>query len=147
MNHATPRMRSFAKCLIDRVQIEDGSVRTENVATLSVVEMLRPQLEELMGNTGYRALLLNALARAKDEVPWLGEARMNQDGSFEGFDQPLARRGRGRYSKGGAVMLAWFLGLLASFIGELLTIQLTLEVWPDLSLNKCFTLEDHEKVN
>lgn len=148
MNHATPRMRNFAKYLIVHEGDTAESSLTENQATLGVLEKLRPQLEELMGNTGFRALVMHSMVRAKDEVPWLVEARMNPDGSFNGFDPTLALTSPEKLSKGGAVMLAWFLGLLASFIGELLTNQLVLEVWPELSLHKCFSQEEnHEEIH
>lgn len=143
MNHATPTMRKFAECLIAG---EEGAEwpafnypLTENQATLGIVEKLRPQIEELMGEMGFRALLMNALACAKDEAPWLGEAKIAPDGSFEGFEQTPPLRGSGILSTGGAVMLAWFLGLLTASIGELLTIQVVLEVWPDLLLNQSLT--------
>lgn len=143
MNHASPIMRNFAQCLIAREGDTDWPAfnfpLTEYQATLGIVEKLRPQLEELLGETGFRALLMNALGCAQDEAPWLGEARMNPDGSFEGFEQDPMLTDSEKVSKGGAVMLAWFLGLLTASIGELLTIQLVLEVWPDLSLNERFS--------
>lgn len=145
MNHSTPIMRDFAVYLIARERDSDWPAfnfpLTESQATLGIVEKLRPQLEELMGETGFRALLMNAFAYSKDEVPWLGEARLNPDGSFEGFAPSSAGMDADELTHGGAVVLAWFLGLLMASIGELLTIQLVLEVWPDLSRNGSFTNE------
>ena len=139
MNHATPIMRDFAVYLIARERDSDWPAfnfpLTESQATLGIVEKLRPQLEELMGEMGFRALLMNAFAYSKDEVPWLGEARLNPDGSFEGFAPSPAGIDADELTHGGAVVLAWFLKLLMASIGELLTIQLVLEVWPDLSRN------------
>lgn len=145
MNHSTPIMRDFAVYLIARERDSDWPAfnfpLTESQATLGIVEKLRPQLEELMGESGFRALLMNAFAYSKDEVPWLGEARLNPDGSFEGFAPSSAGMDADELTHGGAVVLAWFLGLLMASIGELLTIQLVLEVWPDLSRNGSFTNE------
>ena len=139
MNHATSTMRNLSDYLIARERDSDWPAfhypLTDNQATLGIVEKLRPQLEELMGETGFRALLMNAFAYSKDEVPWLGEVRLNSDGSFEGFAPSSAEIDAQELSHGGAVVLAWFLGLLMGSIGELLTIQLVLEVWPELSLN------------
>ena len=142
MNHATTIMRDFAVYLIARERDSDWPAfnfpLTESQATLGIVEKLRPQLEELMGVTGFRALLMNAFAYSKDEVPWLGEARLNSDGSFEGFEgfaPSSAGIDADELTHGGAVVLAWFLRLLMASIGELLTIQLVLEVWSDLSRN------------
>lgn len=139
MNLATPILHKFAECLIARERESDWPAfnypLTENQATLGIIEKLRPQLVELMGETGFRALVMNALTRAKDEVPWLGEARLNADGSLDGLEQTPALMDSEKVSTGGAVMLAWFFGLLASFIGELLMLQLVLEIWPDLLLS------------
>ncbi len=130
-------MRSFAECLIARESQSEwpalNYALTENQATLGIVEKLRPRIEALMGKIGFHALLLNALAHAKDEVPWLGEAQINPDGSFGGFTQTTAQSFLGQSSSGGAAMLGWFFELLSSFIGELLTMELVLEVWPVLS--------------
>ncbi len=143
MNHATPIMRNFADYLIARESDSEWPAfnypLTENQATLGIVEKLRPQLEELMGETGFRALLMNALAYSKDELPGWSEARINLDGGFQGFEQTLAETDPDKLFNGGAVVLAWFLRLLTSSIGELLTIQLVLEVWPDLAVNDRFS--------
>ena len=146
MNHATSTMRNLSEYLIARERDSDWPAfnypLTDNQATLGIVEKLRPQLEDLMGETGFRALLMNACAYSKDEVPWLGEARLNPDGSFEGFAPSSAEIDAKELSHGGAVVLAWFLGLLMASVGELLTIQLVLEVWPELSPNGALPNED-----
>lgn len=149
MSYATPKMRNFAKRLIAHeaglIAHEAGnheSSRTENQTALAVVQKLRPQLEELMGNTGFHALVSRSLVLAEKEVPWLGGAQMNADGSLEGFEETQVKVGAEKNFTGGVVMLAWLLGLLGSFIGELLTMQLVLQVWPDLSLNGYFPQED-----
>jgi hypothetical protein len=148
MSHATPRIRYFAKLLIAHEAGNHDSSRTEIQTAFGVIRKLRPVLEELMGNTGFRALVSRSMLLAEEEVPGLGGARMNADGSLEGFEESQVKTGPEESSEGGAVMLAWMLGLLGSFIGELLTMQLVLEVWPDLSLNGyCSQGEDHEETN
>ncbi len=146
MNHATSTMRNLSESLIARERDSDWPAfnypLTDNQATLGIVEKLRPQLEDLMGETGFRALLMNAYAYSKEEVPWLGEVRLNPDGSFEEFAPSSAEIDAKELSRGGAAVLAWFLGLLMASIGELLTIELVLEVWPELSLNGAIPNED-----
>ena len=148
MSHATPKMRYFATRLIAHEAETHETSQTENQTAIDVVQRLRPQLEELMGNTGFRALVSRSLALAEKEVPWLGGARMNADGSLEGFEETEVKVGPKKSFTGGVVMLAWMLGLLGSFIGELLTMRLVLEIWPNLVLNDYFSQgEDHEKTN
>lgn len=133
MNHATPRMRDLAHRLIAIETGGEESSRTENQTALEVVQKLRPALEELMGSTGFHALVSRSLVLAEKEVPGLGGARMNADGGVEHFQETQVKTAPQPVSTGGAVMLAWLLGLLMSFIGEILTMQLVIEVWPDLS--------------
>lgn len=139
-------MRNLSESLIARERDSDWPAfnypLTDNQATLGIVEKLRPQLEDLMGETGFRALLMNAYAYSKEEVPWLGEVRLNPDGSFEEFAPSSAEIDAKELSRGGSAVLAWFLGLLMASIGELLTIELVLEVWPELSLNGALPNKD-----
>lgn len=110
---------------------------TENQNAAAVVQKLRPQLVDLMGNTGFHALVTRSLALTKQETSGLAEARLNPDGTLEGFDVPPDPAQPG--SSGGAALLSRMLGLLASFIGETLTVQLVIEVWPNVSLNGYFS--------
>ena len=96
---------------------------------------LRPSLATLMGNAGFDALISRALALASAEVPWLLAVHFKADGSFEGFQELVAQRKPDEIMQGGVVLLAQLLGLLATFIGEDLTLHLVREVWPKLSLN------------
>jgi hypothetical protein len=146
MNHATLKMRYFASSLVSHEESSSESPLTENQAVALVVEKLRFPLVEFMGTTGFRALLSRSLMLAKEEDPWLAAARVSADGRLEGFDLPQPMEEPKDRPKGGVVMLAWLLGLLGSFIGELLTMQLVLETWPDLSLDGYFSQgKDHEK--
>jgi hypothetical protein len=148
MNHATPKMRYFAQRLIAYEASADPSYLTENQTAFGIIRKLRPQLEELMGTTGFRALVSRSMLLAEEEAPGMSGTRMNLDGSFGGTEEIQVNPDEQAIATGGVVMLAWLLGLLGSFIGELLTMQLVLEVWPDLSLNGYFSqTEFHEEAN
>lgn len=139
MSQATPRIRYFATRLIAHEASAAALARTENQTAVTVVHKLRPKLEEFMGDTGFGAVVSRAVTLAKDEAPWLGEARSNAEGKLEGLEEAMARVDPEQHSTGGAVVIAWLLALLASFIGEILTMQLVIEVWPKLSFNGYFT--------
>ena len=128
-------MRDFAERLIAYETRGNKSSETNTSAAFQVCEKLRPQLANLMGNTGFNALLSRALALANTEVPWLRAMHVKSDGSLEMLGEHEAQVDPERIAEGGVVLTAHLLGLLATFIGEDLTLQLVREVGPKLSLN------------
>jgi hypothetical protein len=135
MKRATAKMRNFAERLVDCEASENRSTETRVLAAFRVCEKLRPNLATFMGIAGFRALLARALALAGVEVPWLRELHIKADGSLEGLDELQAQVGPDEFSEGAVVLLAQLLGLLATFIGDNLTLHLVREIWPNLSLN------------
>ena len=129
-------MRDFAERLIAYETRGNNPSETETSGPFLVGEKLRPQLATLMGNVGFRALLSRALALANAEAPWLRAVHVNTDGSFQGLDELGAQVGPDEIFEGRVVLLAQLLGLLVTFIGELLTLRLVRDVWPKLSLNE-----------
>jgi len=128
-------MRYFAKHLIACETAENKSSRTKIQASFLVTEKLRPHLSTLMGNAGFRALLLRALVLANAEFPWLHTLQIKADGSLDGLDKIEAQVGPEELVNGGVVLLAQLLGLLVAFIGENLTLHLMRGVWSKLTLN------------
>ena len=141
-------MRDFAERLIVYETRENKSSETKTQAAFLVGEKLRPQLAALMGNVGFRALISRALALSNAEIPWLRAVHVNTDGSFQGLDELGAQVGPDEIFEGRVVLLAQLLGLLVTFIGELLTLRLVRDVWPKLSLNEVElgTRDKNEKV-
>lgn len=136
MSKATPKMRDFAERLLAYDAKGKTSPKAKSQMAALVNERLRPHLATLMGGVGFRALLSRALVLAKAEIPWLRAAHVNVDGSLEGLDELAAHVGPDEFPKGCVVLLAQFLGLLVTFIGEELTLRLVRERWPKLPLNE-----------
>ena len=127
-------MRDFAERLFVYETNGNKFSEAKPPAAFRVTEMLRSHLSTLMGNVGSRALLARALALASAEVPWLRAVHVNADGSFEGLDELGAQVDPDEIFEGCVVLLARFLGLMATFIGANLTVRLVSDVWPELSL-------------
>jgi len=106
-------------------------------AGFAVVEKLRVHLGVFMGTLGFRTLLARALALAGTEAPWLRALHIKADGSLEGLEQIErdAQVGPKELAEGRVLLIAHLLGLLATFIGENLTLQLVREIWPKVSFN------------
>ena len=141
-------MRDFAERLIAYETRGNKSSETKAPAAFLVSEKLRPHLAALLGNVGFRALLSRALALANTDIPWLRAVHVKADGSFEALDELGAQVDPDKIFEGRVVLLAQLLGLLVTFIGELLTLRLVREVWPKLSLNEVDlgTRDKNEKV-
>lgn len=133
-NARNPRMRDFAKRLIAYETRGNKSSGTKTPAAFPVCEKLRPHLATLMGNTGFRALLSRALARAEADVPSLRAMQVKADGSLAALDKLEMKADPEELAKGGVILVTQLLGLLVAFIGEDLTLRLVREVWPKLSL-------------
>jgi hypothetical protein len=96
----------------------------ETVATCRVCEKLRHPLVTLTGVAGFSSLLSRALTLAKREAPALSGVEVKPDGSLEGM--------AGEGTEAESILVGCLLSLLFTFIGEILTMRLLHDVWPDL---------------
>ena len=135
MIQATPQMRDFAERLIAYETTGNKSSGAKTPAGFPVCEKLRPHLATLMGNTGFRALLSRALARARSEVPSLRAVQVKADGSLAGLDKLEVQADPVELARGSVVLVAQLLGLLVAFIGETLMLRIVCDVWPKMSLD------------
>lgn len=134
MSRVTPEMRNFAARLTAHETSKPKSSETETPAAFQTFERLRPHLAELVGTSGYRSLLSRALALSNDEVRWLRAVHVKADGSLEKMGDLQARLDPKEFIEGAEVLLAQLLGLLATFIGEILTLRLVRDIWPEVPL-------------
>jgi hypothetical protein len=131
MKAATPATRNLARWLLAH---EAGVGKPDEIkvqAAFHACEKLRHHLSKLVGVAGFQSLLSRALTLAKAEAPWLGAVEVKADGTLAwpgGFD---TQQDRDETEKGGVILLAQFLGLLVTFIGESLSLRLVRDVWPD----------------
>jgi hypothetical protein len=135
MNRATKGMRNFAKRLTAYETLENKPSETTKPTVFPESEKLRPYLSTLMGAGGFRALLSRALALAAVEVSWLHAVQVKADGTLEGWQAAHGKIVSDEFYEGRVVLLAQLLGLMAAFIGEILTLRLVREVWPKIPLN------------
>jgi hypothetical protein len=134
MSAATPKLRDFARHLVDHEMLADTPSGTITPAACRANEKLRPSLAIFMGNVGFSALLSRARALAGAENPWLGAVQVKADGTFAGFEELATQVSTDEFLEGCVALLAQLLGLLVTLIGEDLTLRLLREVWPKLSL-------------
>lgn len=131
MNPTPPAIRNLARWLLTGEAAAVKPPGEKSPGVVFVCDTLRQHLVILAGAAGFRSLLSRALTLAQAEVPGLGTVRVREDGSLEwpGADDPP--RDPEEIAKGEVALVAQFLGLLITFIGESLTLRLVREVWPD----------------
>ena len=152
MRQSTPQLRQLATRLIAHEARENKSSGTTPPTAFPVCERLRPTLTALVGNTGFGALMSRALALGQEEVAWLRAVHVKADGLLGGLTERDAELGGEKFLEGRVVLLAQLLGLIGTFIGADLTMQLIRDAWPKLALNDVYfstgdenEIEKHEK--
>ena len=135
MNTATPAIQNLARRLIALEAARDPSEEPVGEA-VRACEKLRGPLAKLAGVAGFRSLMARAMALATAEVPWLDAVQVRADGSLEGFDAARLHQGAVPGGEAGVVVVAHLLGLLVTFIGEPLTLQLVRDAWPDMATDE-----------
>jgi hypothetical protein len=134
MSQAGQIMRAIAKRLTSYEANENKLSGTRAVGTFIVCEKLSHPLIALSGINGFRTLLSRALALAGNEVGWLRAVRIKGDGSLERPPE-MAKLDQQEITNGEIALAAELLGLLATFIGEPLTLSLVREVWPQAPID------------
>ena len=97
-------------------------------------QRLHDHLARLIGPAGVLALLGRAMALERTESPFLSTVRVEANGRLSGLREAIQEEEDSRVSAGLAAVLANFLWLLVTFVGEDLTLRLVSQVWPDAPL-------------
>ena len=120
-------MRALAERLLTFEGRPQGATEDSADEAARVFERLRVALARFAGSDGFTSLVQRALALARADEPSLRQLSVRADGSLEGLQQV----------SGNAVLalIAQFLGLLVTFVGEPLTLRFVSEAWPDASLD------------
>lgn len=122
-------MNGFARRLLASQTASDKSADVKGSAAFRVCGKLSQPLSQLLGIGGFRALMARAVALAGEEVPWLRGLHVQADGSLEGVDELEAKLDSRAVAEGEVVLLTELLGLLVTFIGPALTLQLVRSIW------------------
>ncbi len=127
-------MRIVAQRLLVAEATNRNSADAHLHEAVRVCEKLRIAMVRLIGLDGYAALLRRALALARVEVPELERVTVGSDGCMHGLED-LATDNTSGGIQAPTVVTAHLLGLLATFLGEALTLRLVRECWPAATLD------------
>ena len=134
MDTLSPSMRDLARRLLAMEASSETPTDAHVHEAVRVCEKLRNSLVRFAGSDGLMALLRRALALARSEVPSLKNMTVNVDGRLEDVEE--AGAAKNLTTEEAAAIIGHLLGLLATFIGEPLTLRLVRESWPDASLDE-----------
>jgi len=125
---ASESVRELSRQLIAYEAAKLGCAEGNLAAADRVCETIRRPLSTLAGTTGFRALLTRALTIEKVQAPSLSAVSVKPDGSLDGLADLVADG----EIHAGVGLVSQLLGLLATLIGESLTIRIVVDIWPDL---------------
>ena len=120
-------MLALARRLLTLEGLDQNATDDAVDETARVFERLRVALARFAGSDGFTSLARRALALAGADDPSLRQISVRADGSLEGLEQV----------SGDALLaiIAQFLRLLVTFVGEPLMLRFVREAWPDASLD------------
>jgi hypothetical protein len=127
MDTPSPAMERLARQLI-ALEAAGGSAADEGEAWWAC-QRLQQSLVRLVGEAGLRSLMSRTLTLAKAQTPALDAVGVLPDGSFAGPMPALEDEAR-------VIVVAELLGLLQTFIGASLTLQVVRDAWPELLVQK-----------
>jgi hypothetical protein len=123
--------RDLAQQLLTYEAAADKTSGSTESTMFCVYEKLRRSLCALAGIAGFRSLASRALTLAKAEAPSLSKMQVTPDGSLQRFGEPESQSQGHQEDEAGVILLAEFLALLITFIGETLTLRLLQDAWPE----------------
>jgi len=128
---ATPKLKAFARQLLACEAATRDPAGTKDSRAFRACEKLRGPLGKLVGISGFRALLSRALAVGGEEAPVLRALHIRADGSLEDLEAEADLDPR-KLAEGEVVLIAHIAGLLVTFIGPALTLQVLRDIWPKI---------------
>ncbi len=115
----------------------NGSVGSQPFAdVITIFGKLQKILSKLAGISGYNSLLRRSLMMGKTKAKSLEMIQIRSDGALELNVAHAANSHLLLEESAGDILLTQFLGLLVTFIGETLTVNLLRDVWPNVPFEK-----------
>lgn len=125
-----PSIARFVRAVAGAELARGGSEHGGDVAQ-RLVSQLHRELAKLIGRDGFDVLLARSLVLAKRAHPALARVALASGAKLAGFDEVAqAVRDDAAFRDGTIAIVAHFVELLATLIGEELAMRLVREAWP-----------------
>jgi len=135
MGRMTSTIQQLAQQIVDYEAQHALALLSPFDVVMRVCEKLRLHLSTLVGNAGYHALATRALVLLTRDYPWAESFHIHEDGSIKPELIPASHCQADSMASELVAIPAQLLTLLSIFIGETLTLALSHEMWPALTLN------------
>ncbi|HEX7049494.1 MAG TPA: hypothetical protein VF188_04725 [Longimicrobiales bacterium] len=134
MKRPTEAIRSLARRLLAHEIAAGPSVEDVVAGADVVLRKLSAHLVPLIGPAGFQVLLARALHLARQDFPLLEDVRSGEapNAPIEGLDGLARGSDPDELRDAVTAVLADFFGLLAHFIGDVLTVRIVSRAWPGL---------------
>ena len=113
--------------------------QTEKISDGAIVlwERMATQIISLVGEDGFNSLYARSVFLIQADFPWLGASLMTSQAGprFAELKKILARHAPEQASKANELLLQTFTSILASLIGDELTIRILRSAWGDDAAN------------
>lgn len=148
MRYATPHLRRIAmRLLAHETEAEPATSERRAAASGRLLDEVSQRLAQVMGHAGTRAVFLRAVNLCKSDFPFLDGCLVPIERG-EGIAEPLRTCLQAQTPEViGAVsvtLVATFAGLLATVIGDRLTLSLLQQIWPDILVGEARLQETEE---
>jgi hypothetical protein len=145
MRYATPRLRGAAARLLEHEAGGDQATAEELAAAAGrLLEGLWQRLAQVIGPGGVEAILLRTVALRRVEFPVLDQGIVpgrNSERPGEVFRTRLQPLEPDVIKNVSIILVATFVGLVATVIGDRLAWSLVRDLWPDTLLSEIESLE------
>ena len=136
IDSGAPKLRQIAHRLMTQQVGTSRDSDSVASAAVTVYRQLLDSLSPLLGELGSAALLRRSLRLTETAFPCYTEVRRAEsDGLLQAVGVCLRRQSPDIASEASVALLATYLELLATLIGEQLTRQLLQEAWPELFMS------------
>ncbi|MBI3977585.1 MAG: hypothetical protein HY331_05295 [Chloroflexi bacterium] len=137
MSHFAGEYRGVALRLLAAEGGECQDPEALAAGTERALQKLRRGLGKLIGPMGFHTLLTRALTLAQADFPFLRHVQVEPDADdvLRGLGESVLGRDPDEARESLVAILANFIGLLASFIGDRLALHLAREIWPTVQLD------------
>ena len=122
-------MRDLARQLLNLEAESQPASESQVPAAVRVCDKLRISLTRFVGTAGIASLMRRSVALARAEVPSLQKIIVNPDGTLDGLEE-LVIDANHEGSDAALAITRHLLTLLATFVGEPMTLRMVREAWP-----------------
>ncbi len=129
MDIPSSSMRELAQQFLNLEAANQSASDSREHTAVRVCEKLRISLTRFVGPDGFASLMRRSLALARTEVPLLQSINVNSEGALEGIES-LATETPQEQGEAAIAIARQLLTLLATFVGEPMTLRLVREAWP-----------------